>query len=244
MNNTYHGPSPDRLREMHAAQIGRAILPLVERDLRQHGNKRDPRWLAKGVCESEYRSDPSVTLLLMEGVQSLIRSGLLVPDPFSDDRYLLSRAGTEAARASNVQMSSIIQEESVALLHPIIRAAALGDLEQGPERYDAAVLMAFRAVEIAIGKAIAPAKVPDKKSVFDVAFGVHDGGRRGILTPEPMSSTEATAILNLFKSSSSALRNPVVHTDVGHDDPVQTMRLLVTASALVEMVERLNAART
>jgi hypothetical protein len=180
----------------------------------------------------------------MEGVQSLIRSGMLIPDAFSDDRYRLSRAGVDAAKGADAQTSSIAQEESVALLHPIVRAAALGDLEQGPERYDAAILMAFRAVEISVGKAIAPAKALEKKSVFDVAFGVHDAGRRGILTPEPMSPAEATAMLNLFKSASTALRNPVAHTEVGHTDPVQTMRLLVTASALAQIVDQLKAATT
>jgi hypothetical protein len=167
-----------------------------------------------------------------------------MPDPFSDDRYCLSRAGIAAAAAPDVETSSIAQEEAVGLLHPIVRAAALGDLEQGPDRYDTAILMAFRAVEVAIRKAVAPAKVPDKKTVFDIAFGVQDGGRRGILTPEPMSPAEATAMLNLFRGASTAFRNPVAHDEVGHADPVQTMRLLVTASALAEIVGQLNAART
>lgn len=241
MRPDYRAPSLQRLAELDAVNIGRAILPLVAQDLLTHGNSRDPRWLARGIAEEYYQNDPHAAMLIMEGVQALERSGMLVPDVYSDDRYGLSRAGT-AASAGRSTARSIAEEAASALLHPTVRAAALGDLEQGPERYDAAVLMAFRAVEIAVTEAIKPSVVADGKSVFDVAFGVRGAGLRGILTPEPIPASEATALLNIFKSASTAFRNPVAHRDVGHEDPVQTMRLLITASMLAQIVDELTSA--
>lgn len=102
--------------------------------------------------------------------------------------------------------------------------------------------MTFRAIEILVVDAIKPTVVADGKSVFDVALGVRAGGQRATLTPEPMPTSEATALLNIFKSASTAFRNPVAHRDVGHNDPVQTMRLLVTASAPAQIVDDLTSA--
>lgn len=106
MRADYRAPSLQRLAELDAVNIGRAILPLFAQHLLMHGHSREPRWIARGIAQEAHESNPEAAKLIMEGDQALERSGMLVPDVFSDSHYRLSRAGVAAA-AGRSSASSI-----------------------------------------------------------------------------------------------------------------------------------------
>jgi hypothetical protein len=54
-----------------------------------------------------------------------------------------------------------------------------------------------------------------------------------------MRAIEASALLNNPQERVHGIPKSVAHTDVAHADAVQTMRLLVTASALAGIMDQL-----
>jgi hypothetical protein len=149
----HRAPGLIELQDLDAADIGRLILPHVERDIAKHGGNRDPSFIARSLAEQsgDPAGAPRIAQLVMEGVQYLIRAGFLIPDVLSNgERYRLSRAGAQAAGSPHATSTAIPLSDAQALLHPRIARAALADYERGPGRYDHAVFSAFRELEIVV----------------------------------------------------------------------------------------------
>jgi hypothetical protein len=98
-NLKHRTPGLAQLKGLDAADVAQAILPHVDEDLRLHGGTREPYWIARSLAERS--GDPAgsseIAQIVMEGLQYLIRTGLLTPDMAGNaERYRLSRAGKSA----------------------------------------------------------------------------------------------------------------------------------------------------
>lgn len=237
MNNSLTGtlPSYEHLKAMEPEDIGRFVLSELGHCNMHEFNLDD---FARGIVEracpagsSTVKSD--YACLIGEGLGFLDRAGMLVSNPMKRGLfYRLSRAGVRAASGTGV-LVAVSGQEARTLLHPRVATAALGDLEKGS--YDMAVVAAFRELEIAVRERSGSAE--SAKDVFYKAFGA-SGKSRGPLTPEPMESGDANSLRELFAGAYGTFRNPSAHRPE-HDDPVQTMRLLIAVSALFFVLDGL-----
>ena len=151
------------------------------------------------------------------------------PEQVGAHFFQLSRAGVAASKAGTVAAVTVSGQEARTLLHPVIAAAALGDLERG--RLDVAVSQAFKRLEVE-ARSRSGVSQHGKRVFYDSM------GEGRILTPSPMDTNEALSLREVFAGAYGAFRNPPTHRDV-YDDPVQVMRILIMASALYEELEKL-----
>jgi len=235
-------PPIDSLRATSASEIGRMLLPIIREQTRVNAHGFVARDLARAIATSKYRTDQDEAgRLIMEGLSSLERSGLLVENPFQmmgSPWYTLSRSGNAALQTSGMYSGAVASEESRRLLHPSIADEALGDFERG--RYDVAVNLAFRRLEIAVREASGLNE--HGRDLFIAAMGVRGKSERQPLTPEPIDSSEAVAIRELFCGAYGAFRNPSAHRRIDYTDESQVFRLLITASALMYILDELCSA--
>ena len=59
-----------------------------------------------------------------------------------------------------------------------------------------------------------------------------------LVFPRPLLGRDKAAIRSLFAGAIGAFKNPGSHRTVDESDPKQVMRLLIFASALLEMIDR------
>lgn len=238
----YHRMPPlDTLRELRPPELGRLLLPLIM--LREETKPAGfaPREFSNEIVRERYENGGDAreaACLLMEGFGFLIRSGALIenPEQLGFPVFLLSRDG--AAAATDPASLSVIHGEAVRLLHPQIVRDALAEFERGPEQYDVAIANAFRAVERAVREATGSVK--HGRDLFDSVMGILEAGGRGALTPRDLGPREAVAVRDLFAGADVCFRGEIGVGRTPRNDPERTMRLLVTASALLDLVEVLS----
>jgi len=234
-----YAPLPDLsvLRDMSPAEIGDALLPLIYAEIRQsqpHGVT--PGSFARAAAQAKARGDPAYGELVMEGFGFLERAGLVVqnPDQVGTVFVKLSRAGRKAATEAQPYIT-VGGQEAQTFLHPRIANAALGHLERGGKYLDDAAFAAFRELEVAVREI--SGLTESQKKLFYEAF---KSDPRGPLIPGSMESGEVTSLREATAGCYGLYRNPPAHAHV-HDDPVQTMRVLLVASTLLYTIEAVAA---
>jgi len=236
-------PSPETLRTMSPADIGRRVLP----SLRQyHERGFAPRDLARGFGEQygQFLSREMMSLY-MEGLWWLMRQGLLVEDPtqmVGATWYRLSRDGLAFIATSRTPTSLAVDAPVRTLLHPRILASAVPIYERDADSHVEAVAVAFIQVETMTRERIKAVRgSPSSESgikLFSEAFNPPDG----VLLLPGIDSGEAHGLRNLFAGAYGALRNPHAHGFVRFESDEEVLRLLVVASQLLTMLERLPRA--
>jgi len=233
-------PNMDTLKSMTPDEIGRSLLPtivdvtdimspqgIVARDFaRVAGNFRSP-------TIGEYSE------LIMEGIAFLQRAGILIENPRQQAAIFLklSRAGREAAKSEHPLLAAAGGQEARTLLHERIAVAALGHFERGGRFLDDAAFAAFREIEITV-REMSGLGANHAKNLFYDAFAFEKNRK---LIPSDMESGEAKSLREAVAGAYGYYRNPPAHGRV-HDDPAQTMRILILASTLLYTIESLTDA--
>lgn len=237
-------PALDALSTMSPAEIGQAILPKVAARVREGGPSGFvPRDFARGAANHVGRSSPLYEQLILEGLGFLDRAGMLVnaPGASGSDFFILSRSGQEAAaQAEPLVPTAAAGQEARALLHPRIAAAALGHVERGGSFLDDAATAAFREVEERVRKGATLSTSVTGKEVFYKALGENPRGR---LIPPDLDAAEARSLKEMLAGAYGFFRNPSAHRHA-QDNPTQTMRVLLMASAFMYILDDLDEQRT
>jgi uncharacterized protein (TIGR02391 family) len=168
----------------------------------------------------------------------LVRSGLIAPDAQnSDDRWwLATRLGRDVLERSDGLARLRAGERLAIELHPRIAEDVRSEFLRG--KFEAAVWTAVRAVEIALREASNADPHAYGPSLLDHAFG-----KSGTLLDPLLPAAEQQGIANLFRGTLGALKNPQSHRDVRFDDPTEAAEVVILASLLLRILDRLEVGR-
>jgi hypothetical protein len=169
----------------------------------------------------------------MEGAAFLQREGLVIRDPQqSSDFYKLSRTGLRVAK-EGLAAVAFTRIETREMMHPIVAAEALPEMDRGPRHFPDAVFKAFKEVEIAVRA----------RSRLDKLYGV--GLMReafkvgGPLSDPSLDAPDAEAMAHLFAGATTRFKNAGSHRKVEPEDVRVTLQLLALASYLLTYLDGL-----
>ena len=228
--NMQDAPSAKQIEELSTRELGLALLPWFGRNERESRPIKDmARWLIEETLHNPKLYEP-----LSEAIDYLLREGLLVNElkhGYGDSRVLrLSRLGKQVLEAT--PMEYVFSDTRASeLVHPRLKDA-LREMDRGFEHYADAQFKAFREVEIAVRET---SGIEGKVGVELVraAFAYPDGP----LTDPGMLKPEADALAHLFAGAIGYLKNPPSHRRVDEIDGKRTLRLILFASELLNIVE-------
>lgn len=123
-----------------------------------------------------------------------------------------------------------------ATLHPILERQARPAFRRG--EYDTAILVAMKAVEVAVRNAAGFG--PDKLGVALMREAFH--ASRGPLRDRRVIQPERQATSDLFSGAIGLFKNPSSHRDVNVDDPVEVAGVIRLADVLLRIVDRAREA--
>ena len=117
------------------------------------------------------------------------------------------------------------------LLHPSIAERSWISVLRG--EFDAAVLFAFRAVEIAVREAGGFAATDVGVDLMRRAFNPTNGPLARLADPVP----EREALMQLFVGAIGSYKNPHSHRDIVIQEPSEAQEMVVLASHLLRIVD-------
>lgn len=170
-------------------------------------------------------------LVLAEAWTRLESMGLIFRDPNQSAHwYRRTRRGRKLQTRTDVEAYQRAHLLPRQLLDPTIEHKAWPEFQRG--EYEAAVLLAFQAVEVAVRESCQDPNdvygIPLMRKAFDPS--------NGPLTDDSESKGEREAIANLFAGAIGHAKNPHSH----RKKPIrldEAARLLLFASHLLEIVE-------
>ena len=154
----------------------------------------------------------------------------------SGDIYFITRSGRRVATREGMRAYSKINLLPRGKLHRIIEDRVYAAFLRG--EYDTAVFQAFREVEVAVRTA---GKFPPEAigvKLMREAFRT-TAGAAGPLTDSLLPVAEQEAMMNLFVGAIGLYKNPQSHRNVP-TDPMDAAEVIVFASHLLRLVDRLN----
>jgi uncharacterized protein (TIGR02391 family) len=230
--------APDEILALPVDQLGLRILVEV-------GSGSDVRWNAVGRIETDEGASREAKQAMREAKQAiseawwwLIRKGLIAPDAQNaDDRWWLrTRLGHEVAERPEGLARLRAGERVDVELHPRIAEDVRAEFLQG--KFETAVFTAMREVEIVLReKTSAPPPKDYGQDLVNYAFG-----SRGKLVDAFDASAEEQAIGHLFRGAIGAFKNPPSHRRVDFDDPTEAAEIVLFASLLLRILDRLGEA--
>jgi uncharacterized protein (TIGR02391 family) len=234
-------PDPDVLLAMEPEELGAKLLFL----LRKEAN-RAPFILSNFILElwpynllpgqaSPYptaRKD-EINLALAEAWSWLVAQGLLVVFPNAAGRpaYVLSRRAGRFADETEFRRfatSRMLQKEA---LHPRIATDVWIEFMRG--KFDIAVLLAMKAVEVSVREASGLPSDLVGVSLMREAFKP----KSGPLADHTSEKGEQEARSALFAGAIGSYKNPQSHRDVNLDDPVEALEIIMLANHLLRIVD-------
>lgn len=121
------------------------------------------------------------------------------------------------------------------MMHPLVAAEALPEMDRGPRHFPEAIFKAFREVEIAVRA----------RSRLEKLYGVglmREAFKAGRPLADPsLDASEAEAVAYLFAGAAVAFKNPGSHRE--QDDVRVTLQLLALASYLLAYPDSLSRRR-
>jgi uncharacterized protein (TIGR02391 family) len=190
---------------------------------------------ARGIANDAYAGYEAIIAadILMEGLAFLQREGLLIRDPSqSSEFYKLSRSGQRVAK-EGLAAVAFTRIETREMMHPLIAAEALPEMDRGPRHFPDAIFKAFKEVEIAVRAKSGLDKiygVPLMREAFKVGGPLYDGA---------LDASEAEGVAHLFAGAAARFKNPGSHRKVQQDDVRVTYQLLALASYLLTYIDEL-----
>lgn len=182
------------------------------------------------------KSNPDYVALahsFMEAWSWLERRGLLVHSiqGGGDAWYSISRQGMAIKTEQDFAVFKHAELLPKDVLHPSIAGRVYGNYLVGD--YDAAVLLAFKTVEVEVRKAGAYPDGLFGKELMKEAFNEH----KGKLADMSLPVAERESIRDLFVGSIGYAKNPQSHREVGLNHPVEAAELIMLANHLLRIVE-------
>lgn len=187
-------------------------------------------------------SHDRVLFALMEAWQWLQREGFVAPSPTDLSRirsaatittYFVTRRGQRIETPEALEAyrkTNLLPKER---LHPIIAQKVWSIFLQGD--YDAAVLLAFKQIEVAVRKAGNYAAADIGVPLMRKAFHVDDGN----LTNPSQQPAEKQARSDLFAGAIGSYKNPSSHREV-EITAEEAAEAIIFASHLLRIVDSYN----
>ena len=190
-----------------------------------------------------YNCRDKVLYALMEAWQWLEREGFVTPMPTSlvgisttaeyGTQYFISKRGEKIQTSEDLDTYSKANLLPKEQLHPIIAQKVWSVFLQGD--YDAAVLLVFKQVEIAVRKAGNYAEADIGVPLMRKAFHVGNGN----LTDPSRQTAEKQARSDLFAGAIGSLKNPGSHREV-EITAEEAAEVIIFASHLLRIVDSCN----
>jgi uncharacterized protein (TIGR02391 family) len=187
----------------------------------------------------EYRQ-PEVVRALGEAWDWLFLNGLISGDPNKRDQgfFRISRKGLDVAQEAEPLRLLRADRLLAVPLHPAIDRKAR--LFFGIGEYEAAVLMAFRELEIRV-RAAGPFDPDDLgPALMRKAFAPN---KPGSLADPELLPAEQQAISDLYAGGMGAFKNPLSHRTVDYADPTIAAEQFLLADLLHRMLDGFVMAR-
>ena len=174
-----------------------------------------------------------IDLALAEAWSWLIAQGLLViaPSAVSTPAYVPSRRARKFADETEFPKFAAARMLQKEALHPRIATDVWIEFMRG--KFDIAVLLSMKAVEVAVREASGlPSDlvgVPLMREAFKP--------KSGPLADHTSEKGEQEARSALFAGAIGSYKNPQSHRDVNLDDPVEALEIVMLANHLLRIVD-------
>ena len=226
---------------MEPEELGAKLLFLLRREARQA-----PFILSNLILELwPYNSLPGqappyptarkeeINLALAEAWSWLVAQGLLViaPGAAHTPAYVLSRRATKFADETEFRRFAAARMLQKEALHPRIATDVWIEFMRG--KFDIAVLLAMKAVEVAVREASGLPSDLIGVSLMREAFKP----KSGPLADHASEKGEQEARSALFAGAIGSYKNPQSHRDVNLDDPVEALEIVMLANHLLRIVD-------
>jgi uncharacterized protein (TIGR02391 family) len=181
-----------------------------------------------------------INLALAEAWSWLVAQGLLVivPNATHTPAYILSRRAGKFADETEFRRFAAARMLQKETLHPRIATDVWIEFMRG--KFDIAVLLAMRAVELVVHEASGlPSDLFGVKLMRE-AFKPMSGP----LADQAAEKGEQEAQSALFAGAIGSYKNPQSHRDVNLDDPVEALEVIMLANHLLRIVDRRERSKT
>jgi uncharacterized protein (TIGR02391 family) len=182
----------------------------------------------------------SVEEAVREGWAWLEGSGMLIPHRGYHEPHTvrsLSRRARLLAEEPDARKVFAARRIPKEVLHPAIREDVWALYHRG--KYDQAVLVAMKAVEVAVRDAAGFLDSDYGTDMIARAFNENNGPLR-----DPNAQpAERIALRNLFIGTHGSYKNPHSHRHVALDDPDEAAEIIMLANHLLRIVASRKAAR-
>lgn len=234
-------PDPDVLLAMEPEELGAKLLFLLRKEM-----NREP-FILYNLIHRFWPYNPvpgqmppypdaqrdAINLALSEAWSWLVAQGLLVlvPNASQTPSYVLSRRARKFAdetEFSEFATSRMLQKDA---LHPRIATDVWMEFMRG--KYDIAVLLAMKAVEVAVREVSGLSNDLYGVKVMREAFKPQSGP----LTDLTVEGGEQEARMALFAGAIGSYKNPQAHREVNLDHPVEALEIIMLANHLLRIVD-------
>ncbi len=237
--------NPDVLLAMEPEELGAKLLFLLRKEVNQA-----PFILSNFILELwPYNLMPGqappyptarkgeIDLALTEAWSWLIAQGLLViaPSAANTSGYVLSRRAGKFADETEFRRFAAARMLQKEALHPRIATDVWIEFMRG--KFDIAVLLAMKAVEVAVREASGLPSNLLGVSLMREAFKPESGP----LADHATEKGEQAARSALFAGAIGSYKNPQSHRDVNLDDPVEALEIIMLANHLLRIVDGRSA---
>ena len=173
---------------------------------------------------------------LSEAVGWLRARGLVVPDltQHTGSAAFVTRFGRKVLEDGPGHLYATVGLQDG--VHPLVEKEARPQFMM--EKYDLGVFAAMKAVEIRVRALGGFSDADHGVDLMNRAFGAG-----GPLRDEEAVKGEQEGMRSLFAGAYAVLRNPGGHREVNYDDPREAAEAVHTASLLMRLLDRIEAAQ-
>jgi uncharacterized protein (TIGR02391 family) len=232
-------PEPESLLELAPEELGGIVLQYFN-SLPNVESKEmlNPDVFCAEIGVQGYPLDKreAISMALMEAWVWLEREGLVARQPgnFMGRQYFITRRGKTLKAKDDFESFRFANLLPQRILNPVIVQKVRPAFLRGD--YDTAVFQAFKEVEVSVRTA---GNYPDTLigvNLMRKAFHKDEGK----LTDSSLPEAERQAMSHLFAGAIGLYKNPQSHRYVMMTEPIDTVELIVLASHLTNIVEKLK----
>jgi uncharacterized protein (TIGR02391 family) len=193
---------------------------------------------------SDLRSHPDVARALSEAWEWLVCEGLIAIDPVAigistqsiPDTYFVTRWGRELAASGSKGLDISRARRRLGFeLHPEL-AGPLRKLTQ-IGAFEQAAFTALREIEQRVRSMAGEPKGKSGGTLRGEALMTEAFKPGGVLADPEAEPAEQQGQMNLFKGAFAAFRNPLGHTSIEFDDPIEAAEVVLFADLLMRQLD-------